>query len=576
MVVGASHPARPVLGAEVRQHQRPRPAHPLRQFAQHVVARRVDPVRVVHQQHDRLGGARGTQDASHELREPAVASVRVGYGRRRLGVGHAEQLEDEGERIVETQLESEEPIRDLAANVRFRLVRAEGEAAAHELTDGEQRNRRAVRRTVRLVHCDPLRAAALHELEADPALPDPGVADDPDDLPVPRHRPLQDRGEPRELLLPLHQTREAPPARGVEPRAQGTDPLELVDPHRHADAPHRRRPAIAQREEAFDEPRRVLRQVHRPRRRQLLHARREPHRVPHGGVVHAQVLADPPQHDLARVEPHADGELEAAGGERARVVAQRFLDLQRRVAAAARMILVRDRRPEERHDAVTGELVDRPLEAVDAVGQELEEAVEHPMPFLGVHAFGELHRVHDVGEQHRDLLALTLERAAGAEDLLGEMPRGVDVRPARPLGRRASPEPFAAGIAEPLARRADGRTARAGIAAHEGDTALAAEASALAVIVLAAGALHPDGSAAHLVARALRRAQRAVCGRGAASSAAGDTRARVNVNQHVPVVADGSRLRPGSAGRVLRGLPPPDRRLVTACVLDHLGCHPRQ
>src|SRR5207245_7954273 len=110
--------------------------------------------------------------------------------------------------------------------------------------------------------------------------------------------------------------------------------------------------------------------------------------------------------------------------------------------------------------------------------------------------------------------ALTLERAAGAEDLLGEMPRGVDVRPARPLGRRASPEPFATGIAEPLARRADGRTARAGIAAHEGDAALAAEASALTVIVLAAGALHPEGSAVHLVARALRRAQRAACGRG--------------------------------------------------------------
>src|SRR2546427_7980879 len=61
--------------------------------------------------------------------------------------------------------------------------------------------------------------------------------------------------------------------------------------------------------------------------------------------------------------------------------------------------------------------------------------------------------VHDVGEQHRDLLALTLERAAGAEYLLGEMPRGGDVRPARRLGRRASAEPFAAGIAEPLADR---------------------------------------------------------------------------------------------------------------------------
>src|SRR5207249_12018795 len=101
-------------------------------------------------------------------------------------------------------------------------------------------------------------------------------------------------------------------------------------------------------------------------------------------------------------------------------------------------------------------------------------------------------------------------RAACSADLLGEMPLRGDVRPARRLCRRSSREPFAAGIAEPLARRADGRTARAGIAAYEGDTALAAEASALAVIVLAAGALHPEGS---VVARPLRRAQRVLRGR---------------------------------------------------------------
>src|SRR3989442_10018310 len=45
------------------------------------------------------------------------------------------------------------------------------------------------------------------------------------------------------------------------------------------------------------------------------------------------------------------------------------------------------------------------------------------------------------------------------------------------------------------------------------------------------------------------------------SSAAGDTRARSH-RRHEPVVAGGSRLRPGSAGRIRRGLPPPDPRLV--------------
>ena len=41
------------------------------------------------------------------------------------------------------------------------------------------------------------------------------------------------------------------------------------------------------------------------------------------------------------------------------------------------MVLVCDRGAEERHDAVAGVLVDRPLEAVHAVGEKVKEAVHH-------------------------------------------------------------------------------------------------------------------------------------------------------------------------------------------------------
>ena len=49
--------------------------------------------------------------------------------------------------------------------------------------------------------------------------------------------------------------------------------------------------------------------------------------------------------------------------------------MQRRVAGALRVVLVRDRRAEQRHDAVAGELVDGPFEALHAVGEDREEAV---------------------------------------------------------------------------------------------------------------------------------------------------------------------------------------------------------
>jgi len=38
---------------------------------------------------------------------------------------------------------------------------------------------------------------------------------------------------------------------------------------------------------------------------------------------------------------------------------------------------------EQRHDAIAGELVDRALEPVHAVGHDLEEILDDPEPLLG-------------------------------------------------------------------------------------------------------------------------------------------------------------------------------------------------
>ncbi len=80
------------------------------------------------------------------------------------------------------------------------------------------------------------------------------------------------------------------------------------------------------------------------------------------------------------------------------------------VAGALGVVLVRNRRTEERHDAVAGVLVDRALEAVHTLGKHLEEPIQDRMPRLEIDLLGKGHRALHVGEEHSDLLALALQR----------------------------------------------------------------------------------------------------------------------------------------------------------------------
>src|SRR5262249_7185702 len=264
---------------------------------------------------------------------------------------------------------------------------------------------------------------------------------------------------------------------------EGTRPGELVHVHGGTEPLDPHRAEVAKGEEAGGELRGVLRDERAPRLRQLLHPLREPHRVALRGVVHAQIVTDRADHHLARVDAHADGEVETAREpQRVRVAAERVGQMERRPAGALRVVLVCDGCAEEGHDAVARVLVYRALEAVHTLGEDREEAVHDAVPFLGVEALRELHRPLHVGEQHRHLLALTLEHAAGAEDLLAEVLRGV--RGGRPLGEsRRLVQRSAAAPAELLAELG-GRAARGTLAA-EAAPALRAKAAVSAVPMIA-------------------------------------------------------------------------------------------
>jgi hypothetical protein len=95
--------------------------------------------------------------------------------------------------------------------------------------------------------------------------------------------------------------------------------------------------------------------------------------------------------------------------------------MQSRVAGTLGVILVRDRRAEEGHDAVAGELVHRAIEAVHALGEDLKQAIEDSMPFLWAELLSEFHRSLHVCKQDRHVLALAFQRGPGSENLLGEV-----------------------------------------------------------------------------------------------------------------------------------------------------------
>ena len=104
------------------------------------------------------------------------------------------------------------------------------------------------------------------------------------------------------------------------------------------------------------------------------------------------------------------------------------LHVERRIAGSHRMVLVGERRAEEGHDPVAHDLVDRALVAVDGLHHPLEDGVEELARLLGVAVGEELHRALQVGEEHRDLLALAFEGGLRGEDLLGEVLRRVGLR----------------------------------------------------------------------------------------------------------------------------------------------------
>jgi hypothetical protein len=142
-----------------------------------------------------------------------------------------------------------------------------------------------------------------------------------------------------------------------------------------------------------------------------------------------QIGGDGPDDNLAGIETHTDLDQDAMRAEDFLAVSlHALLHPQGRVAGPHGMILVGERRPEERHDPVPHHLVDRSLVAVHGLHHVLEHGVEQLPGLLGIAVGEKLHRAPEIGEEYRHLLALPFKGALRRENLLGEVFRGVGLR----------------------------------------------------------------------------------------------------------------------------------------------------
>jgi hypothetical protein len=222
--------------------------------------------------------------------------------------------------------------------------------------------------------------------------------------------------------LPADKPGEPSRGRRVQPGPAGTSADHLVNVDGGLQPLHRHRPEGFHLDVAFRQPQRVRGEPDGAGRGELLHPGGQVRRLAHGGVVHAEVTADGADHDLPRVQAHADLELHPMRVPHLLGVAShRGLHVVGRVTGPHRVVLVRDRRPEERHDPVAHHLIHGAFVAVDGLHHPLEDGIEELPGFLRVAVGEQLHGPLQVGKEHGDLVCA---RPRGRPSRSGSSRRG--------------------------------------------------------------------------------------------------------------------------------------------------------
>ncbi len=135
-----------------------------------------------------------------------------------------------------------------------------------------------------------------------------------------------------------------------------------------------------------------------------------------GGVADGEQVArgqvgESGDHDLAAVDAHAHAQRDAVAAAQG---GAELLDPrphgERGAHRTGGVVLAGPVQPEDGHHRVADELLDDPALALDGRPEDGDVAAHHLLQVLGVEPAGQRRRVDEVGEQHRDELALLPDR----------------------------------------------------------------------------------------------------------------------------------------------------------------------
>ncbi len=414
------HPARLVARAIGEDQEQGDRRDPLDHRGEEVLGGLVDPVEVLDLQEDQAAAAGVEEDLAQHGEGPRLERLRAELGERLGPLLDVQQAQEIGQGLLGIEIRAREALADpggdgnrpipladppfVAQHVEERKVRDSG--AIGEAAAGEPGRGRA--------------PAAAAELVEEARFARARLARDAHHLSMAALGLLAQLVQNRHLALAADERRQAPAAEDGLIRLGGAEPEQPIRLDQLRLALDLGRSQGLGLDLAMDQPPRRLADQDRARLGDLLQAGRQVRGVAHGGVVGAEVVANAADHDPAGIETHPDLELDAVAlAQLGVLVADRLLETQGRQDGAAGVVLVRDRRAEQGHEAVAQELVDGPLVAVDRPQGELEEPVDQEMHDLRSEPLRQPSGPDHVAEDDGDLLALPFQGDPGLQDLLG-------------------------------------------------------------------------------------------------------------------------------------------------------------
>src|SRR5439155_27299771 len=141
-----------------------------------------------------------------------------------------------------------------------------------------------------------------------------------------------------------------------------------------------------------------------------------------GFVVHTQVVTNSANDHWTRVDPNAHLEAHATRALQSRTkLRHRLLQGQGRAYGSLGRLLHGQWRPKKRHNAVARQLVHRAFIAMYFVDEQFIQVIHQGKERFLPELLTEGCIARDVGEQHRHLLALTLQPATIGKDFVSEV-----------------------------------------------------------------------------------------------------------------------------------------------------------